>query len=113
MAFIFTGLYMPLKRENRKRSAAILAAWFDFQPAARARERRQAIAGWKPALLFITGSKSFMHCLDVRQLPGLIEKFLLWTVEAEQHFKLATGLCRNPVRILTGRRVWSEINVHR
>src|SRR4029077_5346565 len=69
-----------------------------------------ATAGWKPALLFpteklITRCNSFMHCLDVRQLPSLIEKFLLWTVEAEQHFKLAAGLGRNPVRILPWRRL--------
>src|SRR6476469_8300443 len=99
---------MPLKRKNRKKERGHLGRT-DRLPVGDSRTgESRAIAGWKHALLFpteklITRCNSFMDCLDVRQLPSLIEKFLLGAVKAEQHFEPSAGLCRNPVRILTFR----------
>ena len=78
---------MPLKRENRKRSAAILAAEAGFQPATRAQERARLPLLF-PTEKLITRCNSFMHCLYVRQPPCLLEECFFRSVEAEQHFEL-------------------------
>jgi hypothetical protein len=47
--------------------------------------------------LRILGATSSIHLLDIGQLPGLIEEWLLRTVKPEEYLKLAARFRRHPV----------------
>src|SRR5262249_41956097 len=50
---------------------------------------------------------------DVRQLPHLVEKRLVGSVETKRHEPRPAPCCRDPIVFLSSRSLWGEVDVDR
>src|SRR5438132_10709093 len=56
---------------------------------------------------------SSLHLFDVRKLPSFVEEGFVRIVQAKSRKPGAAWRSRYPVRLLSGRRLGAEVNVHR